>query len=345
MKFKQKPKQIIYNSAGEVVTLPKEHARRAKYLEKKIKNELGYNISVTTLTEVLASVSEQKYAEQPIADYFPVKAGLGAWSDSILQYRSQGIADDFSTGIINVSSNKGRLAGADAGIEAVRNPIYNWAKDITWSLFDVKLASKTGNWDIVEAKEKARKKNWDLGIQGVGFLGLTGDSKILGLMNQVGVTTNSSLITKPISSMTDSEFSAFLAGLLAPYRVNTNKTVWPNRFVIPETDYLGLAIPNSSATPNKSKMEVLLGTLRILTKNADFQILPNIYGDNAFNGGLGQVYALYHADVDSMYMAIPVDYTNTAQNTNNGFHFENVAYGQFGGLFLNRPQEFMYFKY
>ena len=338
-------KQIILNNAGKPITLPKEHARRCAMLERKIKNDLGYNISVTTLTEVLAKVSEVKFYEVAIAEYMPVKVGLGAWSDRILQYRSTALADDFATGIINTAGSKGRLASADAGIEAVSNPIINWAKDITWTLFDVRLASKTGNWDIVEAKEKARKKNWDLGIQSIGFLGLPDNAAIKGLMNQTGVTDNTARIVKPISAMTDAEFAVFLAGFMNDYRANAVRTAWPNRFAIPESDYLGLAIPNSSATPNKSKLEVLETTIRILTKDESFKVLPNVYGDNTYNGGLGQKYALYHAEEDSMYMAIPVDYTNTAQNTENGFHFTNVAYGQFGGLFLNRPSEFLYYSY
>lgn len=339
-----KKRQIILsNSTGKEVVLPKEHARRCAMLERKIKNDLGYNISVTTLTQVLSKVSEQKYAEVPIADYMPVRVGEGAWSDRILQYRSQGLADDFSTGIINVSSNKGRLASADAGIEAVSNPIYNWAKDITWTLFDVRLASRTGNWDIVEAKESARKKNWDLGIQGVGFLGL--DANIKGLMNQTGVTVDTTTITAPLSTLAADVMMQKISSMLAAYRTQVNKTAWPNRLTIPESDYLGLAVPSSASSPNKSKLQIIEETLRILTKNPDFQVLPLFYGDTAYNGGLGQTYALYNSDSDSMYMSIPVDYTNTAQNTTNGFHFDNVAYGQFGGLFLNRPQEFMYFRY
>lgn len=341
-----KKRQIILsNSTGKEVILPKEHARRCKMLEKKLKNDLGYNISVTTLTQVLSKVSEQKFFEVPVADYLPVKVGEGAWSDRILQFRSQGLADDFSTGVINTSSNKGRLASADAGIESISNPIYNWAKDITWTLFDVRLASRTGNWDIVEAKEKARKKNWDLGIQGIGFLGLTGTADIKGLMNQSGVTVDAVTITAPLSSLAADVMMQKISAMLTAYRLNSNKTAWPNRLIIPESDYLGLAVPSSASSPNKSKLQIIEETLKILTKNPDFQVLPLVYGDSAYNGSLGQTYALYNADEDSMYMALPVDYTNTAQNTDNGFHFTNVAYGQFGGLFLNRPLEFMYFRY
>ena len=338
-------KQLILNSSGKVVTLGAEDNRRALRLEKMIKNDLGYNIPITTLTQVLAKVSEQKFFEVAVADYIPVKVGDGAWADRILQFRSQGVADDFSTGIINTSVSNGRLASADAGIEAVSNPIYNWAKEIGWTLFDLRLAARSGNWDIVEAKEKARKKNWDLGIQSVGFLGLAGDTnKIPGLLNQSGVTNNTTLITEPLSGMTAAELTTFLAGVLNAYRVNNNRTAWPDRFVIPESDYLGLAVPSSSDFPIKSKLEILETTFKVLTKNPNFKILPLAYADNAY-GGLGQRYALYNSSEDSIYMNIPVDYTSTAQSTFNNFHFQNVAYGQFGGVFANRPQELLYFTY
>src|SRR5690606_31088818 len=133
--------------------------------------------------------------------------------------------------------------------------------------------------------------------------------------------------------------------LLEVYRARNNRTAWPNRFIIPESDYLGLAVPSSSDFPIKSKLEILETTLKILTKNPDFQVLPLAYGDNAYNGGLDQRYAFYNSDVDSIYMNIPVDYTPTSAYTLNGLHIQNVAYGQFGGVFLNRPEEMVYFSY
>lgn len=44
-------------------------------------------------------------------------------------------------------------------------------------------------------------------------------------------------------------------------------------------------------------------------------------------------------------MDIPVDYTNTMQNTLNGFSFQNVGYGQYSGAVAYRPLETLYFDW
>jgi hypothetical protein len=56
-------------------------------------------------------------------------------------------------------------------------------------------------------------------------------------------------------------------------------------------------------------------------------------------------YTLLSYDEDSLRMDIPVDYTNTLQNTVNGFNFQSAAYGQFTGLKAYRPKEMLYFDW
>ena len=97
----------------------------------------------------------------------------------------------------------------DTGVDALTIQVYNWRKNVFWDIFDIELAAKSGNWDLVTAKEKSRKRNWDLGIQSVAFLGLQGQNgasgNSLGLLNQAGITVNTTVITQAISSMTTSQ--------------------------------------------------------------------------------------------------------------------------------------------
>lgn len=340
----------ILNSKGEPIVLNERESRIANFLEQHIKNALGYEISITTLTTIMKKITEQKFFEIAPADYLPLRVGEGAWSAQLTTYRSFSLADDFATGVINTGANNGRLAQADAGVDSVPVKVVNWAKSIGWSIFDLELAAKSGNWDLVTAKEKARKRNWDLGIQKVAFLGLAGDSGVKGLLTQTGVTTNTSVITKSISSMTTAELKAFIAALVEAYRSNNNRTAWPTHFVIPESDYNGLASQASPDFPIKSTLQLLEEALQLITRNKSFKVLPLAYADNAYHAGVSpidgkQVYTLLNYEEESIRMDLPVDYQNTLANSIDNFSFQNVGYGQFTGVGIYRPLELMYFTY
>lgn len=339
----------ILNAKGEVVTLTPQQDSRAKYWEGVIKNALGYDVSITTLTQVLKAVSEQKFYRLPPAKYMPVIVGEGmAYSTNLEVFRSFKIGDDFATGLLNQGGNNARLAVADAGVDALNIKVFPWGKQIGWSILELEYASRVGNWDLITEKEASRKENWDLGIQKLSFLGLSGNTACTGLLNQTGVTVNTALITAPISvtaTASSQNFSTVVQGILAAYRANSNHTTWPTHFVVPESDYLGMAAPSSPTYPLKSILQVLLETFRTMTMNENFQILPCAYAGAALSGASYQNYALYNADLKSMRLNIPLPYTNTIASTLDGFSFQNVGYGQFTGLLVQRPLELMYFQF
>ena len=336
----------ILNAKGEPILLNAREAKLSNILERQL-NALGYEIPITTLTTIMKKISEQKFYDVPFADYVPVKVGEGAWSSNLVTYRSFNLADDFSTGVINTAGGNARLAQGDAAVDSITVAVRNWAKSIGWSIFDLELAAKSGNWDLVTAKEKARKKNWDLGLQRTAFLGMSGDASVLGLFNQVGITTDTTTLTQSITSLAavPATLSAFIATILDKYRENCARTAWPTHFVIPESDYLGLATPSSPTFPLKSILEVMLETFKAMTGNKNFKILPSAYGDKAYNLLGVQKYALYNSEEESLRMDIPVDYTNTLANSIDNFSFQNVGYGQFTGVMAYRPLELYYFQF
>ncbi len=338
----------VRNSKGEVIVLNKREAALAQILQNQmsaLKNALGYEINITTLTTIVKQISEQKFFEVAPADYLPVRVGEGAWSQNLTTYRSFSLSDDFSTGIINTGANNDRLAQADAGVDSVNVLVKNWAKSIGWALPELMLASKSGNWDVVSAKEESRKKNWDLGIQKVAFLGLSGDSSVQGLLNMSGITNDTTTITKPISSMSVTELKAFIAALVNAYRANCSRTAWPSVFIIPESDYLGLSSQASPDFPVKSTLELLEESLKLVTRNPGFKVLPLAYGDVAYNSLTVQRYVMHSGDEKSLRMDIPVDYTSTLANSLDNFSFQNAAYGQFTGVVPYRPAETLYFSF
>lgn len=356
MALRKLKQPVILNSKGQPIKLTKKEQYHANYIQKQVNerfgNSLGYEVNITTLTTIVKKISEQKLYEIAPADYMPIRVGEGTWSSNLTTYRSYDAADEFESGIINTGSSNTRLSVADAAVDALNIKVNNWAKQIGWTIFELEEAAKSGNWDLVAAKEKTRKRNWDLGIQRVAFLGARGQNaaggQCLGLLNQAGVKFDSSLIAKKLSSMSYTELSAFQQAAIAAYRLNCNYTAYPTHFIIPESDYNGLAAQASPQFPMKSILALLEEGFQIICKNKNFKILPLAYCDAANAGGSlvsgasSCEYVFLNYDEESVRMDIPLDYTNTLANSLDNFMFQNAGYGQFTGVLAYRPLELYY---
>lgn len=338
----------ILNSKGEPIVLNSFEKRVAEVNQKQM-NALGYEVNITTLTQIVKKISEQKFFEIRPSEYLPIRVGEGAWSSNLVTYRSFNVADAFETGIINTGGQNDRLASADAGVDSVSIAVFNWAKSITWAIPDLELAARSGNWDLVSAKEKSRKKNWDLGVQKIAFLGSQGDNAAggacQGLLNIGGVNTNTTVITQAISSMSPTQLQTFSNLVVEAYRSNNNRTAFPSHFIVPESDYNGMAAQTSPTFPMKSILQLLEEMFQTITRNKNFKILPLAYGDKLYSGFSVQKYVLLNYDDESVRMDIPVDYTNTIANSLNSFQYQNVGYGQFTGVQAYRPLEMLYFQF
>ena len=124
----------------------------------------------------------------------------------------------------------------------------------------------------------------------------------------------------------------------------------PTHFVIPQSDWLGLASPVSATYPFNSKLEYLKKAFDEIVPGG-IKILPCIYGMpnynlSVINTGTGiSRYAMYRYDPESIRMDIPVDYTVTQPNTINNFQFQDAAYGQATGVGVYRGLELLYLDY
>jgi hypothetical protein len=338
------------------IQLTKNEAYHAQWTQKQVNerfgNALGYEVPITTLTQIVKKVSEQKLYQIALADFVPVKVGEGTWSSNLTTYRSFDIADKFESGIINTGASNTRQSIGDAGVDALNIKVNNWVKGCGWSIFDLEQAAKSGNWDLVAAKEKSRKRNWDLGIQRVGFLGADGQNgsggSCLGLLNQATGQFDTTLITKKLSSMSATELSTFQQAAIQRYRVNCNYTAFPTHFVVPESDYNGMTAQASASFPMKTILQLLEEGFQVATRNKNFKILPVAYADVANGGGVlpsGAATALYtflNYDEESIRMDVPLQYTNTLANSLDNFMFQNSGYGQFTGVLAYRPAEIYY---
>lgn len=315
---------------------------------KVLKNSVGYERAITTLTGIKQKVVEQKFYEIPIADYIPLIVGENSWSSNLLTYVEYSTGEDFESGIINTGANNSRLSEVDTAVDSINVPVVNWAKTIGYTIMDLQIAAKSGNWSLVESKERSRKKNWDLGIQYVAFLGSKVKSDTYGLLTQPDVNSNTAIITEKISGMTAAEFQTFVSTILSAYASNCNYTVMPDRFIMPLDDYLGMGSPVSSDYPMVSKLDYLNKVFKELTANPNFKVLPLSYAQEDINDTAGvslNRYTLTRYDQDSVKMELPVDYTTTVADSDNSFNWQSVAYGQYTGTKAYRPLETLYYDW
>ena len=234
----------------------------------------GFESDITTLTQIKTKVIDQKFYDSTQlnpADFVPIKVGEGAFTEESLYYKNFSISGGFASGIIGqgTSSRKGK---SEALFDKVRLSNFFWAKELEYSLIEVQQASQNlgSAINLIVQKEKAQRTNWNLGIQETAFLGqdeITGIDGALTLNNQ-GVNINTTDLVKPISAMTVSEINVFVATLIKLYRANNSNTAWPNTFLIPESDHLGLATFVSELTPTYTKADYLETAFRKQTGNS-----------------------------------------------------------------------------
>lgn len=298
---------------------------------------------ITQISYISDQVIKQKFYEIPVADYMRVVVGEGSWSDQILFNLELSSGGDFETGFINQGQSNGQLAKVEAGLDSISVPTITYAKKISWSIPEVSQALLAGRWDVVEAKARALAKNWQLGVQKTAFLGIKGNPLMTGLLNNPKVTNNTTIITKPLSSMTTEEFNDFVSKILGEYNQNSQSSELPNRFIIPQSDYLGLgkAYSDLNSTP---RIQILEDGFKKMIGD-DFKILRLVYGDKQYNNLGVNRYVLYRDDIETLRMDIPVDFTFSEANTSDGFYTDQVGYGQLTATNIFRPQEVEYFSF
>ena len=307
----------------------------------------GIKIDIDTLTHIFRKVVKQKKYKIPFADYVPVTVGEGAWQQTITTYTSFNPSGSFFDGITDIGSGDARKPQVETQVKSVDVKVFNWAKEVKWTLMEL-FHSQAGRtqWDIVEAKALARKENWDLGLQEVAFLGHPTDKRCLGLLTQA-ITPDTTLLTNgEISTLTHEQLNSFASAAVEAYRVRTNRTEWPTHFGVPESEHNKLVGFTNSQFPILTKKGQLERAFQDATGNKQFKVVSNAYADpDHTNGRLTKKrYYFMNMDESSIRMDIPVDFNSTIASSMDNFTFQNVAYGQFTGVMLYRPNELMYLQ-
>lgn len=310
----------------------------------ELRNALGSQQTIDTYTAIRAKVTEQKLPEYRPSDYMPVVVGNNPWFEDQLTWKSYNTGDAFEAGIFETGSNLAKAPRAETNVEGVRVPRRGWREAVVTNVVEIEQASRTGNWSLIEAKERSRYNTWMLGVQRSSFIGLGG--VLSGLLNQTGVASNTTVVTKAFKDMTATEFQAALAGLIPAYTAQANYTAKPDTFVMPASDFNGCGSSIDEGFPLKSRLQRLKEHFIEITGNANFEVKDLPWAESA-NSGLGlQRYVLYRRNDDtSLLFEIPVDYTSGVADTFNGFDYESVAFGQLSSVEALRPLEMLYFDY
>ncbi len=305
----------------------------------------GFQQTVDTITEIVAGVVEQKFYQllgQTPADFIDIEVGKGAYSSQLFQYRAGYVGDSFESCLVSPSTGIGRNAQSSIIIDGFTVKNNFWRMEYVVSEEQLRMALVNAEtFSLIEENEKSRKKNWDLGIQKVVFLG-TSDGENKGILNQTGVTINTSLITADLNVMTYAQLKTFAASVLGAYLANSNNTVMPNRFLIPTSVFAGLGA-QCSDYPFKSIKEVLLEAF-VEAGAVDMKFVHCAYAQTANTAGTGNRYVLYRKDPDSLIMYNPKPYTPHALYPINGLDSVSVAEGQFTGVVAKRPAEMLYLE-
>ena len=309
----------------------------------------AYQYATDRLTYIRARYVEQTFYTVAPADFFSVIVGEGAFSQNIITQVSFKTTGNFKEGKLNTGNMSSKVNIAEAGVYPITTQIQNWALGTEYTIFDVNQALFAGSWDPIEAKQKSRKKDFDLGIQAISFLGDSGDNtNFPGLLTNPNVTANATRITALISAFGTNVagFATFVGGVLGDYLTNCAYTVMPNKFILPTNDWAGLAVPVSPTYPNISMISYLKQSFDALVPGG-VQLLPLAYGVPANNTTeLNKtMYMLYHDDIDTLFMEIPVNYTVTQVGTYNNFSFQDVAYCQYSGVTIMKPLEVLLFQF
>ena len=314
-------------------------------------NSLGTDQTITTLTQILPKVIEQKFYEIKLSDYFSVAVGQGnPFSEELFNWKTGIVGDDFEAGLVNtVNANANKYAD-DIQVEPYRTKVFTWVKDVQWNIIQEKVFSQgTQNLSYVQSKYSARKKQYDLGIQRTGIIGLkTNQVDAPGLLTQADASINTTLITKPISTMSTSELDGFVAVMVGEFVDQAEYVATPDTLVVPAKDFYGMTSATTSQFPIKSKLTYLREAFSEAV-GREFKILPLAWAQQSNNATIANLnknrYVLYNNSPDTLEMQIPLDFTITTPGTSNNFDYSSIAYSRFTGLRLFRPKEMMYFDY
>lgn len=309
-------------------------------------NPANYGIEKTlsTLTQIVSDVQRQKFytVDGALTDYVPMEMGTGAYGQGLFQYTVAQVGDQFETGIVQPGNGINKDANVDIVVDgiSIKNNFWRMKYQATKELVEMARANAV-NFSYIEEQERARLKTYQLGIQRVTFLG-TNDGLNKGLLNQDGVTVNTSLMPANFGQMTTEQLNNFAATAAATFWANSNNTVFPNTLLVPTQALGGLATYISSSFPvGETRKDFLERAFKAAGAPQDFKIMHTAYNNEAGVNGTAR-YVLYNRDADVLKMYLPKPYTPYPLYPTGSLDMISDSEAQFTGVWVKRPKEILY---
>lgn len=304
----------------------------------------GLEQRITTLTQIVAGVQRQKFytlTGQSLTDFVPIEMGTGAYAKQLFQYTVANVGDSFETGIVQPGNGINKDANVDIVVDGmlIRNNFWRMKYQATKEIIEMSRVNAE-TFSYIEEQERARLKTFQLGIQKTTFLG-TSDKLNFGLLNQPGVTVNTSLLPTNFTNMTIEQLTNFAKTAALTYFQYTNSTVFPNTLVIPTMDFGALGVPINPQFPIGTYREFLENAFIKAGAPSDFRILHTVYNNTAGTGNKAR-YVLYNRDADTLTMYLPKPYTPYPLYPTGSLDMISDAEAQFTGVWVKRPQEVLY---
>lgn len=303
----------------------------------------GLEQVITTTTDIIAGTVDTLYYElngQKLSDFCPIEVGKGAYATQLLQYAINYKANAGKQGLINPTANginKDANSTIQIGTLSFPNNFWRWDYTVTNELVNMGRVNME-TFSIIEEHEKARKKVWDLMLQDAWFVGL-GDGVSFGLLNQPNVTVDATLMTAKLASMTDNQFTTFLAAVGNAFGANSSYTVTFNRMLIPTSDFYALTQPFGQYGLNR--LQVLEDAMKRIV-GGDFKVVHAKYNEDANAAGNGARYVFYNADADNICSYLPVPYTPMPLFPQGSLDLLSQAHGQFITPYVKRTGSMLY---
>lgn len=331
-------------------------------------NDTAASFGANFPTQALASISsetlEQRFFLTDIGKFIPLSIGENAFSPRRFTIKSFKSDSNPESGLVT-TNNKGQYNRVDVAIDSTYIDRQFWAKEIGWNTLEASTTALLGSYSLLRELLDFLAEDFDLFQQKICFYGfsnragtglLTGD-QIDPATNNTAVTVNTTLITKPIKTMTSTELNTLVGNIINTYQTNNAIFGYPDTFVIPQSDFTGLSnmIAPSFGVASGSPLELLRKVFIEQTGNANFEILGTPYAQKDFAANTiytdiaGDApiaydrYTLYKKKRTSLELDLPIPFTLLGTGTLNQFDFVQLGYAQMGQVFNKRTQDMIYF--
>lgn len=348
----------VKNPAGKLISHLFENSCEGKIFNNDTAAQFGANFNIPALAQLSSEYIKQKfYMVEDLQSFCPIDMGQNPFAPTrIFPKVFYGIQNP-EAGLIS-PVNKGQYNEVETGVDSVSIDREFWGEQISYNFLQQSQLSFLGasGFDYVTTKLDALSTDYDLFVRKIMFYGFSKKDNT-GLLTSTEVTTNTSLITKPISTMTYTEIDAFVQAVIGVYQTNQKLGEFPDTFFMPQSDYTGLQalVSPQYGLGSGTKLMYLKMAFETATNNPNFRIITNFYAQKSFaanaifakaNGSAPisyDRYMLYKSQKDRLIFDMPIPLTMLGTGTLNNLDYIQLGYAQVGKVFFKRPADAIYF--